>query len=80
MTLTKREVSSLIRLLGVLQTHLESCIESSVLADGSLQPGDEIAAANVPMDRRDWRLAEGFVKKLDAARSRGRSRQKELRT
>lgn len=62
MTLTKREVSTLIRLLGVLQGELEISINSNT------------PAGNANMDRqlvkwrRDWRLAEELVKKLLRAR------------
>lgn len=35
MTLTKREISTLIGLLGLLQDNLESAIESATLPDGS---------------------------------------------
>ena len=69
MTLTKREVSTLMRLLGVLQTNLESAIDSSVLPDGSFDKHATPALkADIAKDRRDWRLAEELVKKLDAAR------------
>lgn len=64
--LTKKERRSAIRLLGLLQEHLESAIESSTLKDGTIQPNDPIAAKNVPIDRRDWKAAEGLVKKLEA--------------
>lgn len=66
MTLTKKDRRLAIRLLGLLQTHLESAIESSTLADGRIQPKDPIAAQNVPIDRRDWKAAEDLVKKLEA--------------
>jgi hypothetical protein len=73
MTLTKREVSTLIRLLGVLQTNLESAIESSTLPDGSF---DEHATPelkrDIAKDRRDWKQAEELVAKLDAARRANR--------
>lgn len=71
MTLTRREISTLIRLLGVLQTNLESAIESNTLEgkfNGKPMAGDVNAAHNLRYDRRDWRLAEDLVKKLDAAR------------
>lgn len=64
--LTKKERRTAIRLLGLLQTHLESAIESHTLMDGAIQPNDPIAAENVPIDRRDWKQAEGLVKKLEA--------------
>ena len=62
--LTKKERRLAIRLLGLLQGHLESAIESHTLADGTIQPNDPIAAQNVPIDRRDWKKAEGLVKVL----------------
>ena len=70
MNLSRREISTLVRLLGLLQTHLESAIESHTLEDGSIQPGDPVAACNVPKDRRDWNTAEELVKKLDDSRRR----------
>ena len=70
MTLSRRETSTLIRLLGLLQTHLESAIESHTLEDGSIQADDPVALEKVPKDRRDWRLAEELVKKLDDSRRR----------
>lgn len=71
-TLAKREVSTVIRLLGVLQTNLESAIDSNTLANGKPMPGDVNAAHNLRLDRRDWRMAEAMVKKLDAARRANR--------
>lgn len=63
--LSKKERRAAIRLLSLLQDHLESAIESSTLADGTIQPGDPIAAKNVPLDRRARKAAERLVKKLE---------------
>lgn len=63
--LTYREIGILIRLLGLLQTHLESGIES-VLIPGTSDPMadslDEIE--NLRLDRRDWRKAEDLIAKF----------------
>jgi hypothetical protein len=67
MTLSKRDVRTAIRLLGMLQTHLESAIECSCLPGTKKpDPRDVHAAHNVRLDRRDWKLAENLVKKLEA--------------
>lgn len=72
-TLSKAEVSQLIRLLGVLQTSLESSIETSCIAGTKTpDPRDVNAAHNVRLDRRDWKQAEEMVKKLEAARKANR--------
>lgn len=62
MILAKREVSTLIRLLGVLQGELEVCIKSNTPPLGN-DESRELAGW-----RRNWRQAEELVKKLDAAR------------
>ena len=73
MTLTRREISTLIRLLGVLQTNLESSIETACLPGTKTpDPRDVNAAHNVKLDPRDWKQAEEMVKKLDAARRANR--------
>jgi hypothetical protein len=68
--LTRREARLAIRLLGVLQTHLESAIESCTVP-GQTQPFDEIDRANVREDRRDWKAAEGLVKRLEGLARKG---------
>ena len=65
-TITKRDRSQLKRLLGLLQGHLESAIESA-LVPGTTEPMEE-DRHNVTIDRRDWNAAERLVKKLEAAR------------
>jgi hypothetical protein len=73
MKLTRAEISRLIRLLGVLQNNLESAIDSSTLPDGSFDKhADPSLRRAVGRDRRDWKQAEDIVKKLDAARRKGR--------
>jgi hypothetical protein len=72
--LTRREVSTLIRLLGVLQTNLEAAIDSNTVGEtGKPMAGDRDSAQNLRMDRRDWRLAEDLVMKLDRIRKRSKS-------
>jgi hypothetical protein len=67
--LTSQDRRSLIRLLGKLQTRLEEAIQSAEPA------GDPGSAGYLPgemellaMDRRDWRAAEVWVKRLEAGR------------
>jgi len=69
MTLAKRETRQAVRLLGLLQDHLESAIESS-LVPGTNQPMDTDGDAkiNVAADRRDWWAAERLVAKLSGER------------
>jgi hypothetical protein len=65
-TLTARDRRSLIRLIGILQTHLESAIECSRL------PGSDVAQRGYKRqfakDRADWRTAEEWVKRLEGSR------------
>ena len=63
MTLTQRDRHQLKRLLGLLQTHLESAIESSLTPDGSTMTEDD--AHNVEIDRMDWVATERWVRKLE---------------
>jgi len=67
MTLTRLQISTLIRLLGVLQGELEICIDSNTPPMGKGGKGE------MARWRRDWRLAEDLVAKLDRARSRQRT-------
>lgn len=66
LTLTGRDRRALIALIGKLQTHLESAIESSLL------PGTTEAQRGykrqVALDRKDWRTAEEWVKRLEVGR------------
>lgn len=68
MTLTKREISTLIRLLGELQTNLESTIVTSTIDGKFDQHATPQLKRYVALCRRDWKQAEELVKKLDAAR------------
>ncbi len=61
--LTSRDRRQIIRLLGLLQTHLESAIDSS-LVPGTSRPMPE-DAHNVALDREDWKAAEKWVKRLE---------------
>ena len=63
MNLTQRDRHELKRLLGYLQTHLESAIESSLTPDGKTMNDDD--AANVEADRKDWIAAERWVRRLE---------------
>ncbi len=69
MRLTKRDMARLTRLLALLQDHLESAIETA-LVPGTNQPDprDEAQVRQVQRDRRDWREAEDYVRKLEAMR------------
>ncbi len=69
MTLTNPQARAAIRLLRVLQTHLESAIETSVIGgklDGEPDPRDKAAVHSVRLDRRDRRAAEHLIIKLEA--------------
>jgi hypothetical protein len=65
MNLTPREVSTLIRLLGVLQGELEMLITSHT-------PPREEEKRMMANARRDWKQAEELVKKLERARKAAR--------
>lgn len=66
MNLTRRERRQLVTLLGKLQTHLESAIESSILPNtDKAQHGYKRIVAQ---DRKDWRAAEDWIKRLEAGR------------
>ena len=64
-TITPRDRRQLINLLGLLQDHLESAIESS-LVPGTNQPdpADEAAVLDVFRDRHTWKQAEVMIQKL----------------
>jgi len=60
--LTRHERRQPVRLLGLLQTHLESAIESSLVpGTGTGMPGED---DNLAVDRKDWKLAEKWVVRL----------------
>lgn len=74
--LTRKQARQLMRLLGKFQTHLESAIESSIpqpLPKGGAERLHVILTAQVKddfadcieLDRRDWRAAEAWVKRLE---------------
>lgn len=68
-TLSSRERATLIRLLGMLQDHLEGSIESSTI--GAFMEGEtEATKRDVALNRRDWRLAEDLVAKLSGRAAR----------
>ena len=58
-----RDARQLIRLLGLLQTFLESAIEACVIP-GTEKPGDDIDRLHIAADRRDWKQAEDLIKRL----------------
>jgi hypothetical protein len=62
MRLTQSERKQLIRLLGLLQDHLESSIETALIA-GTSEPAPE-DEPGVREDRENWKLAERWVKWL----------------
>ncbi len=68
---TQKDARALVRLLGVLQTHLESAIEASLvpgavtlIAPGTSDVPDPADRPAVAKDRRDWRAAEDLIMKL----------------
>lgn len=72
--LTQRDRHQLKRLLGLLQTHLESAIESNLTPDGGTMTWSGFVipktqapanAHNVEIDRIDWVAAERWVRRLD---------------
>jgi hypothetical protein len=65
--LEPHEAKTVVRLLGVLQDHLESAIEGT-LAEGELQPRESWLRPHVARDRRDWKAAEALVKQLTGAK------------
>ena len=67
--LNRFEALRLIRIIGLLQTHLESAIES-VLIPGTNDTNDPQEKAGLARDRRDWKQAEEFVKRIGAAYER----------
>jgi hypothetical protein len=67
LSLSRREVVTLIRLLGKLQDHLESAIESCMVP-GTNKVSDLWEKRGVAIDRKDWRQAETFVSKLELLR------------
>jgi hypothetical protein len=77
--INRRQARELIRLLGNLQQHLEGAIESCIprpIPDSGLdrlgvlmsaEIEDEYAE-NIKLDRRDWKRAERWVRRLEAVR------------
>jgi hypothetical protein len=63
-TLTRRQAAAVIRLLGTLQTHLESAIESC-LVEGESEPRDESDRESVAEDRREWKEAEAIIQAIE---------------
>ena len=70
--LTRRDAAALVRLLGELQTHLESAIESG-LVPGETEPREQYGP-DVAADRRTWRRAEDLVMLLTEQLGRSRKR------
>lgn len=70
--LTTRDRRAVIRLLGLLQEHLESAIESVIVpGTGEANPHDPEEVAGLAQDRRDWRTAETLIGKLTKQRREG---------
>lgn len=63
MTLTKKHRKELIRLLGLLQTHLESAIESSLVPGANEAMDDEKDV--VAEDRLDYQKAAAWITRLN---------------
>jgi hypothetical protein len=64
-TITPREKRQLIQLLGLLQDHLESAIESTLVpGTNEPDPADEVTVSDVWRDRQVWKQAEGMISKL----------------
>lgn len=63
LTLRRTEAKQLIRLLGELQSALESSIEGLVPPAGG-PPKDKRNRLQLAKDRRDWNQAEKWVKRL----------------
>jgi hypothetical protein len=60
--LTKRERIELVRLLGELQTYLESLIDSYDAHGGKNTPDDQELIRDA---RRQWTRAEKWIKRLE---------------
>jgi hypothetical protein len=71
--LTTRDRRTVIRLLGLLQDHLECAIES-VIVPGTNEPNpyDLEEVAGIAQDRRDWKTAETLIGKLTKPRKEGK--------
>lgn len=65
-TLTGRDRRSLISLIGKLQSHLESVVQSNVLPSTGKAMRGYVRETNSA--RRDWRTAEEWVKRLEVGR------------
>jgi hypothetical protein len=75
--LTTRDRRTIIRLLGLLQDHLESAIESVIVpGTGEADPDEPEDVAGLAQDRRDWRAAEILIGKLTKQRREGNERNK----
>ena len=68
MILTQRDTYRLISLLGLLQDHLESAIESSLVpGTNEPDPAEENSVLDVRRDRHTWKQAEAMIQKLSEA-------------
>jgi len=61
LALSRAKALRIAQLLDAYAHNLKSEIESSTLADGTIQPNDDIAAHNVPIARREMKLAESYA-------------------
>lgn len=69
-TISNRNARLIVRMLGQLQEHLESAIETA-LVPCTGQPMEQ-DKANVAADRRDWRRAETLIAILTARKRKPR--------
>lgn len=66
MNLSRTDKCTLVRLLGILQDHVESSIESSLVAGtNEPDPADTAGVAEVARGRRVWKQAEVMINKLN---------------
>lgn len=70
-TLDRRDASTIVRLLGVLQTHLESAIETNTVNGKVAACEPYYSKKDLARDRRDWLAAELLVTKLEGIFSKG---------
>jgi len=68
--LTTPEVATVIRLLRLVQTHLKSAVESSVLP-GKKWPRERSLRPQIAQDRSDIKAARGLINKIERRVRRG---------
>lgn len=66
MTLTRRQIKTLVELLSLLQDGLESAIETATLPDGSFDKhATRELKQDIARDRLAWRRAEDMIASLE---------------